>query len=108
MIGGIEIFFIILMVIVTMGLAVFFVILRLKLQVDEDNNDIIWNFASDKCNKRGTGVLKDISVGRKGRVLMIYTPKGADINGEIEKESKMIVDKYIDRSEEHTSELQSH
>ena len=70
--------------------------MRTKLQTEETENDIIWNFASNRSNKRGTGVLKDIVTGRKGRTLITYIPKGVNADIESESESKIIVDKYID------------
>jgi len=93
---GLEIFFIMFLVMIVIGLAVFFMILKSRLQTEETENDIVWNLISNRCNKRSTGVVKDISVGRKGRILFTYIPKDVNEDTESEKEVRVIVDKFID------------
>ena len=93
---GLEIFFILFLVAIVIGLAVFFVILRSRLQTEESENDLVWNLVSNRCNKRSTGIIKDVVVGRKGRTLFTYIPKDVNACSESEKEIKVIVDKYID------------
>ncbi len=93
---NLEIFFAIFLTLIVIGLAVFFIIIKIKLQTEESENELIINFVSNRCNKRAIGVLKDIIVGRKRRTLITYIPKDVNIDSESEKEVKVIVDKFID------------
>ena len=95
---GLEIFFLLFLVLIVMGLAVFFVILRSRLQTEESENDIIINLDSNRANKRAIGIIKDVVVGRKGRTLFTYIPKDVNADSESEGEVKAIVDKFIDVS----------
>lgn len=97
MLSGLEIFFVIFLIVVAVGLVVFFLILKLKFSKEESDNDIVWNLATNNCNKRSTGVLQDIKVGRKGRKLIMYEPK--DVNGDsndVEETIRVISDKVIE------------
>lgn len=92
--SGLEYFFIIFLIALVLGLLIFFIILRFKLQGDEGNNDIVWNFASNKTNKRSTGTVKDIVSGRGRRSLVIYTVR--DSNDDKVEDVPILVDKILD------------
>lgn len=91
---GLEIFFIIFLILIVLALFIFFAVLKYRMQEEEEENDIIWNLGTDRCNKRSTGVMKSIITGRGRRSLITYTAK--DINDNKTEVVKMIVDKYID------------
>ena len=92
----VETIFIIFILLIVVGLLLFFAFIYFRLKVEKKNEAIIINFASKRANNRFIGLLKEIKIGRGNRKLITYIPKDVDVEKKSENEVKIIVDKLIE------------
>jgi hypothetical protein len=87
--NGLLIGFVVFLIIVAVVMVVTLLIIQLRAREEDDDSSVVWNFASNRCNKKSAGPLKSKVVGRGGRELITYSVNGKPVP------ERVITDKAI-------------